>query len=151
MIFQAVDGVVPVGAHNPEDVESMGTEASNFHFVASLFVGVTLATSALATGAFAQDDARYACLEFGQVEAIHQLNLSQMLLEVEGGTSIYLLTVDDRCFSGGRNNTLSIQGSGEDACIRTTDTVHYGRRECGIQSFQLIETQDQLDQVLATN
>jgi|GEM_PF-1634985 len=101
-----------------------------------------------ATGAAAQEETRNDCLEFDQVEAIHRLGESDMLLEVDGGLTLYHITVEARCFHGDANTDITITGSGRDSCMRTTDRVHYGRRECGIEGFELIETQDQLDALL---
>jgi len=101
-----------------------------------------------ATGAAAQEEARNECLQFSQVEAIHRLGESDMLLEVDGGLTLYHITVEPRCFRGDADNDITIEGQGQDSCMRTTDRVHYGRRNCGIEGFELIETQDQLDALL---
>jgi hypothetical protein len=105
----------------------------------------------LAAGAAnAQDDVeRHRCLEYDQVEAIHRLGEQDMVLEVDGGTTLYHIMTEPRCFAGDPDNDITIEGNGEDNCMRTTDRVHFGRRECGIESFEIIETQDQLDALLA--
>lgn len=114
----------------------------------SVLVPVMLAASGMSV-AFAQDEERNTCLSFGQVEAVHQLGVSDMLLEVDGGTTLYHISVEDRCFDSDAAGNIRIEGSGEDSCMRTTDKVHFGRRVCDITGFSLIETQDQLDALLS--
>lgn len=99
------------------------------------------------TTALAQDDSQ--CLQYDQVDAIHQLGEEDIVLEVDGGLTLYHIAVEPRCFRGDHNNDLTIEGNGEDNCMRTTDRVRFGRRECGILSVELIETQEQLDALLA--
>jgi hypothetical protein len=110
-----------------------------------------LALGMMTTGAaLAQEETdRYQCLEYSQVEAIHRLGESDIVLEVNGGTTLYHLSLDQRCFRGDPDNDITIEGRGDDGCMRTTDLVHFGRRECGIQSFELIESQEQLDALLS--
>lgn len=100
------------------------------------------------TTALAQDDS-VQCLQYDQVDAIHQLGENDIVLEVDGGATLYHIAVEPRCFRGDRNNDLTIEGNGEDNCMRTTDRVHFGRRVCGITGVELIETQEQLDVLLA--
>ena len=117
----------------------------------ALFYAPFLVGAFLATGALAQDgEDRYPCLRYDQVEAIHQMGESHIILEVEGGTTLYLLTLEDRCLSRMGQANISLEASRNDGCVRTTDRVQVGRRECYIEDFALIETQSQLDEVLAT-
>jgi len=103
-----------------------------------------------AGAANAQDEEpRNHCLEYSQVEAIHQLGESDIVLEVDGGTTLYHIMVEHQCLRGDPESDLTIVGDGEDTCMRTTDKVHFGRRECSITGFEIIETQDQLDALLA--
>lgn len=104
------------------------------------------------TAALAQDDGeRNQCLRYDQVDAIHQLGEDDIVLEVDGGATLYHISVEPRCFRGDHDNDLTIEGNGEDNCMRTTDRVHFGRRECGIVGVELIETQEQLDALLVQN
>lgn len=101
------------------------------------------------TSALAQDDAeRNQCLRYDQVDAIHQLGEDDIVLEVDGGTTLYHIAVESRCFRGDHDNDLTIEGNGDDNCMRTTDRVRFGRRECSIVGVELIETQEQLDALL---
>lgn len=99
------------------------------------------------TTALAQDDSQ--CLQYDQVDAIHQLGEDDIVLEVDGGLTLYHIAVEPRCFRGDHNNDLTIEGNGEDNCMRTTDRVRFGRRECSIISVEMIETQEQLNALLA--
>jgi len=112
---------------------------------AVLALGLIITTAAAAQ----DDDERSNCLQYDQVDAIHQLGEDDIVLEVDGGMTLYHISVEERCFDGDHNNDLRIVGNGEDNCMRTTDRVHFGRRECGITGVELIETQDQLDALLA--
>ena len=100
------------------------------------------------TAAAAQETERYECLRYDHVDNIHQLDESHMILEVLGGSTLYLITVEERCMRGDIRRDIMIDMGGNDGCIRTTDTVRYGRRSCGIEDFDLIETQEQLTEVL---
>jgi len=111
-------------------------------------LGVSAIFAISAATASADEAERNQCLEYDQVGAIHQLSENEMVLEVDGGTTLYHITVDDRCFIGYDLHQIQIVGSGEDTCMRTTDRVTYGQRECGIQDVQLIETEGQLDALL---
>lgn len=110
----------------------------------------TIATAALlVSGGFAQAQERHRCLEYSHVEAIHQLSDHQIILEVEGGASLYLVTTQARCMRGSTSEDIRIEGSGSGTCMRLTDTVQYGRRSCAIEDVELIESQARLEEVLA--
>ena len=105
---------------------------------------------ALALGvsaASAQD--RHRCLEYSHVDAIHQLSEEHIILEVEGGTSLYLVTTQSRCMEGSTIEDIRIEASGNGTCMRMTDTVQYGRRSCSINNVELIESEARLQEVLA--
>jgi hypothetical protein len=103
-----------------------------------------------AGAALAQDGVqRNACLQYDQVEAIHRLGEHDIVLEVDGGTTLYHLSVERQCFRGDHDNDITIESRSSDGCMRTTDRVHFGRRQCSIEDFELIETQQQLDALLA--
>ncbi len=103
----------------------------------------------LGIGGVTAQEERNACLMYNQIDDMIQLDPDQLALIVDGGNSVYMLDLDDDCFSGPLQNNLSLRPSGEDGCIRTTDMVVYGRRDCHIQNFSLVETQAQLDAVVA--
>ncbi len=115
-----------------------------------LAAGFIAAAILVGPPAWAQSDVeRNSCLRYDQVEAIHQLSSSHIILEIEDGSTLYLIQVNDRCFGDDPRANISIEQSNRDGCVRTTDSVNYGRRRCHIQGFSLIESQEQLDAAVA--
>lgn len=113
-------------------------------------IGSGLAVAALlwASGAAAQQS-EVNCLDYGQVEAVHQMGERDIVLEVDGGLTLYHLIVEEGCFADEEYDAdLRIVGSGADTCMRTTDRVHFGRKQCSIEGFEIIETEEQLEQLL---
>jgi len=99
--------------------------------------------------AFADDVDRNACLRYDQLENIHQLDSETIMLEVDGGETLYMLTVESRCFGNSVDENIMIEQNGHDGCMRTTDRVSYGRRQCRIESVELIESREALREALA--
>ncbi len=109
----------------------------------------TFAAALALSGGVAQSQDRHQCLEYSHVETIHQLSENQIILEVEGGTALYLVTTQPRCMRGDELEDIRIEASGNGTCMRMTDTVQYGRRSCAIQDVELIESNARLQEVLA--
>jgi len=102
-----------------------------------------------ASGAFAQDEERNTCLQYNQVNAIHIMTENDLFLEVDEGTTVYHIEVEEGCFGSTEIYDVSIHGSGEDNCMRTTDRVNYGRRQCSIEGFAIIENEEYMEALLA--
>ncbi len=116
----------------------------------AILVGSLALACTLSAGMAQAQESRNACLMHSQIEDMIQLDDNQLVLIVDGGTTVYLLELDRDCFSGQVQRNLSLRPTGSDGCVRTTDTVVYGRRDCRIRDFSLVETQDQLDDLLAS-
>lgn len=102
------------------------------------------------SGALAQDVERHECLRHNQIDDMIQLDEDKLVLLVDGGTTVYMLDLTAGCFAGSPQSNLALTSEYDDGCVRTTDIVTYGRRSCQIRDFTLIETQEQLDEVLAS-
>lgn len=116
---------------------------------AFLLGALVLGTVLAGTAANAQEE-RNACLMHSQIDDMIQVNDNHLILIVDGGTTVYMLDLDSDCFIGEVQPNLSLRPAGSDGCVRTTDTVVYGRRDCRIRDFTLVETQEELDAVLAS-
>ena len=115
-------------------------------FAATFLAGILM----LGGTALAEDNVeRNSCLRYDQIDALHQLDTSHIILEVDGGQTLYLIEVEDRCFTNSMRDTITIEESGRNGCMRTTDRVSHGRRRCRIEDFTLIETEAQMREALA--
>lgn len=113
-------------------------------------LGALALGTALSVGTANAQEERYACLMHSQIDDMIQVDDNRLVLIVDGGTTVYLLNLDNDCFAGQVQPNLSLRPAGSDGCVRTTDTVVYGRHDCRIRDFTLVETQDELDAVIAS-